>query len=1017
MDGGTDADDGTDGGGCEARSDCMNGQICVASVCVPCTTDASCGAGQLCMNGACVPGNCRAHNNCPTGMICDASTNMCIPCASDNACQAAFGSNHLCVTGGCISGNCRAAGDCSNRRVCAAYSCVDCPNDAACATAYGPGQLCIAGGCVPGECRTAANCPPGEICTASFMCTACATDGECVSGYGANHLCVSGACIAGDCRTTGDCLGGRICNTAQFMCVPCPDDPACVANYGNGYLCVGGSCIMGNCRMASQCPTGQVCDANAYMCRTCGHDAECVAGYGAGHLCESGSCITGQCRTSPECPNGQLCTVSSHTCGPCATHDECVAGYGMNHLCISGGCVPGNCVTTANCAPGLICNTATHTCVGCSSDMACVDEFGPQQLCINNVCIPGQCRVSSDCPGGHICDVPTHTCNPCSGDAACSADPSYGGSTVCVAGGCITGDCHGSSADCPTGQLCGISFPNTCGGCSTDAQCTGDSQYGAGHICFQGICQPGNCHGTSADCMGAQAGYLCGAQAANTCGTCAADSQCQADPSYGSATMCNTTTGQPDSGKCVSAACTGSGACAANPADFCCGGSCTPGNCCVDADCASMGSVYRCVNNSCTGCSPVTGNRFFVDPLNGDDSMATGSGMVGGVANPACSFRTVTRALAAVGGFAVAGTQIVIVGQAGMTVPLQATESFPIIVPANVTITTQAGPIRVPLAVSTDINLSNVGGFQLAGDAAAIAPDPAAPVIIDGASNLSGIGIGVSPGAGRTVSLAYVTVVNTGGHGIVVSNGTLAIGQGVTVTGAGSAAKRRDGLNVAGGTVNITVGAGQAGTAFNNNTQHGIYVTGAGVINITGVPVTSPAPNGQGTVVANGNAFAGLRIFEAPGAAAMSSVNGLVAWQNTQNGLRLYGGERVRVRNSVFLANLLNGVLVTSFDATAAGNDLSFIDLGTAADAGRNILQAAVGANPDLAGVCVQMSGGQGALTLSARGNTFSGPVDCTTSTAAVTRSNVCGGFVDVGIVPVAGTTVTLDVATCQLPP
>ena len=37
-----------------------------------------------------------------------------------------------------------------------------------------------------------------------------------------------------------------------------------------------------------------------------------------------------------------------------------------------------------------------------------------------------------------------------------------------------------------------------------------------------------------------------------------------------------------------------------------------------------------------------------------------------------------------------------------------------------------------------------------------------------------------------------------------------------------------------------------------------------GVLNITGFPVTVPAPNGQGTVVANGNALAGLRIFESP---------------------------------------------------------------------------------------------------------------------------------------------------------
>ena len=177
--------------------------------------------------------------------------------------------------------------------------------------------------------------------------------------------------------------------------------------------------------------------------------------------------------------------------------------------------------------------------------------------------------------------------------------------------------------------------------------------------------------------------------------------------------------------------------------------------------------------------------------------------------------------------------------------------------------------------------------------------------------------------------------------------------------------------------MNITVGAGQAPSVFSNNTQHGIYVTGAGVVNIIGVPVTAPTPNGQGTVVANGNYFAGLRIFEAPGAAAMSTVNGLVAWGNTQTGLRLYGGAKVKVRNSVFLMNVLNGVYLTSFDSTAAGNDLSRIDLGTSAELGRNYLQASVGANPNLAGLCVSMSNGMGALTLATRGNLFAGPTDC----------------------------------------
>jgi hypothetical protein len=962
---------------------------------------------------------CQVTTDCRGGLVCDMATQMCVPCTSSNVCKSGYGNNHVCENGVCVTGTCLTAMDCSDGKICFDHSCINCEDDGVCATQYGAGHICISGGCVDGECRTAANCPRGEICTPTFSCTTCTTDNECVSAYGANHLCVTNTCISGDCRTTPDCNGGRICDTAAYTCVACTDDQSCVANYGAGHLCVGGSCITGTCRNSTMCPTGDICDPNSYMCRDCATDAECTTAtaYGPGHLCEAGNCITGVCRTSPECPSGGLCDVATHSCHTCSSDAECTSpsGYGANHLCVNGGCVSGMCHTTADCGGGgQVCNTATFQCVPCASDQSCLAEYGPAHLCISGLCLPGECRASSDCSGNRICTA--RTCGACTSDTACSVDPSYGASTVCLSGGCFEGDCHGSSADCPTGQLCGITQANSCGGCTSDAQCTADPAYGPGNICYQGICQSGNCHGTSADCTGGQAGRLCGAVAANTCGSCSTDSQCQADATYGSATICHTTTGAPTTGTCVSSACTTSGPCAANTSDFCCGGACTPGNCCVDADCTSnpaFGSFYRCVNNSCTGCAAVTGNKFFVDPVSGNDSAATGSGIAAGVATPSCSFKTVTRALQVAGGFAAPGTQIVIVGRSGQTVTLDVNEALPIVVPANVTIATSDGAIRVNLPASGDPNVGNVAGFQLGGDLATLAPNAAAPLVIDG-GNLSGIGISVAPGVGKRAALSYVTVQNSGGHGIAVSNGTVTIGQGVTVTGAGTAVRRRDGLNVAGGIVNVAVASGQAPTAFNNNTQHGIYVTGSGVVNISGVPVTAPTPNGQGTVTANGNFFAGLRIFESPGVGATSIIDGLVAWGNTQNGLRLYGGAKVKVRNSVFLMNTLNGVFVTSFDATAAGNDLSSLDLGSSVAVGRNYLQASVGANPNLAGLCVSMSPGMGALSLASRGNLFAGPTDCATANSAIVRSAVCSGYADVGVIGAAGTTVTVDVANCQ---
>ena len=69
--------------------------------------------------------------------------------------------------------------------------------------------------------------------------------------------------------------------------------------------------------------------------------------------------------------------------------------------------------------------------------------------------------------------------------------------------------------------------------------------------------------------------------------------------------------------------------------------------------------------------------------------------------------------------------------------------------PANVTVATKNGPIRAQPAGQRRPHFGNVAGFQLGGDLAAIAPDPAAPLTIDGGANTSGIGIGVSPGAAR----------------------------------------------------------------------------------------------------------------------------------------------------------------------------------------------------------------------------------------------------------------------------
>ena len=130
--------------------------------------------------------------------------------------------------------------------------------------------------------------------------------------------------------------------------------------------------------------------------------------------------------------------------------------------------------------------------------------------------------------------------------------------------------------------------------------------------------------------------------------------------------------------------------------------------------------------------------------------------------------------------------------------------------------------------------------------------------------------------------------------------------------------------------------------------------------------------------------------------------------------MQLFGGEKVKVRRSVLLNNKLNGLFLTASDSSSASNDLSGINLGTAGDPGLNQIQAALGANADLTGLCVSMASGQGTLSLAAQGNVFAGPTDCTSSTNGIMRATSCSNNADLGIVPASGTTVNVDLTTCH---
>ena len=865
-------------------------------------------------------------------------------------------------------GNCHDNTGCSGGQICTNNSCVACTADNQCAS----GQLCISGSCTAGNCKTAADCnDTTKVCT-SNNCGTCASNSDCTEAYGSTHVCNAGSCIAGNCLAKGDCVAtGTICGSqTAFACGACgggaAGDTQCANEYGAGHICNSGVCITGSCHNSSTCGTGQVCDLSSHTCTGCGSgaagDTTCQgdAKYGSTYICQANACIVGNCHTAATCNNtAQVC--NSFTCGMCSTNADCTNAYGANHVCSGGSCVSGNCNNSGQCGGNQLC--INHACTACTAgstgDAQCVGDtqYGAMHVCLGGQCLAGNCHdTSGDCTGGQICGISAaHTCGSCgsgsSGDTSCKSDTTYGSGDICLAGGCVQGDCHDTSTDCSAGKICGVSTAHTCGNCSAgstgDTQCTMDTRYGSGDICFQGLCGAGNCHATSMDCTGASAGLICGASAANTCGSCSSDSQCKSDAFYGANDICNTTTG-----KCVSAACSpNSAACSANGTDYCCGGSCTTGNCCTDTDCGSSGTA--CVNHTCSSCNAVSGNKWYVDPVNGNDSTATGSDMAGSSVAPGCAFKTIKKLLNVMPSTPFAGTQIIIVGPAS---GLAAGETYPITLPANTTLTTSGGAVTIPVPAATL--------FQLNSNASAITGGSGAALVLDGVNHTGGIAILNSPGTSTfTSNISNLTIQNTNNDGIRVTAGTLTVGAGVLVSGS-----NQDGIRISGGAANINNPSG-AQTLFTGNASHGIEVSGLGSVSITGTP--GSVPSNSGTVVANFNTTAGIRINQTPGGVGLvtNNISGLVSWGNTNYGMRLFGGSLVKVRNSIFLGNVQYGVIVGSGANTIAGNDLSNLDLGKAGAPGKNYLQTPVGALGvnSQGGLCVALTACTGACRVEAR--------------------------------------------------
>ncbi|MDP9034064.1 MAG: hypothetical protein M3O50_04615 [Myxococcota bacterium] len=578
---------------------------------------------------------------------------------------------------------------------------------------------------------------------------------------------------------------------------------------------------------------------------------------------------------------------------------------------------------------------------------------------------------------------------PCSGPIATACiDPRTGGNDFCV-----------------NGRACAA-----CVDVQDDSNCT--AAYGASggsFLCISGVCSAGDCR-TSADCSGSASGPLCGASTPRRCGLCTTDARCAS--AFPAAPVCNLTTGLCASDLCTSTGSNPPPVCPVSPADVCCAGRCRAGGpraCCpgpgADAYCAATLAPAQglCIGGTCSVCPPASGGVYAVDPINGSDRAGTGARTT-----PRCAFQTITAALSFIGRSSapISPNTVIVVGPS----TVQAGESFPLTVPAHVSVVTSSGPVTINVA-------PGVSGFVLAAPGAAVAGGPGAPLTLAGTGAATN-GIAAARGSDLTTRLQQVTITGFAGAGIWIhGSGALWIGPGVVSTRNGSATAPASGLHVTeSAQAQIDVAAGSAPTHFDANTNHGILVEGSAFVTVSGAVTDALA--GVGTITTNFNSQAGLWIAQTPGSPA-NVVSGLVSFGSVAgNGMRFFAGSTVTLRDSVSLGNSSAGVRVSD---TTASVDLTGIDLGrpVATEYGHNVFQASGPAHNSGAGVCLDLSNGATDVLVAA-GNLFRS-ARCDTPGAVLTLQTggcrgTCGGLpCDLGIIDPVGSS-DIDVTACTHP-
>ena len=486
--------------------------------------------------------------------------------------------------------------------------------------------------------------PPAKICTTN-NCTALHHGRRVRVGLRRGPpLQRPGACIAGNCRAKGDCAAtGPICNTRPRCSAALHRRRIAAASteYGTGRICIGGVCVAGNChttaRTAPRAARSATSPAHACDGCTLRRHLRDAANYGA-ELTSARTTPASRATATPPptattprrsaTATPAACAARTRDCTDRLRHEPRLLGRRLHLGQLQQ--LRGVRQQPALREPRL---RGLHR--RRAGDAQADTTYGAMHICLGRAAVRGR-RLPRHLRRVHgqarSAASPRRT--PAAAAAARTPPARTTRRPTAAATSASTapaspGDCHDTSNDCTAGKLCGVSTAHTCGlrsGARRHPVHRRRALRQRQHL-LPGHLQVGNCHATSSDCTGGNAGLICGVDAPpHSAAPAPATRSARATRSTAAhdhlqhghrrqpgqvrerrATRSNATTTPAGPTPATSAARASAwrATAAATPTAR-------------TTRCSAMG--YACTGNTCSHCDAIAGNNYYVDPVNGNDT-------------------------------------------------------------------------------------------------------------------------------------------------------------------------------------------------------------------------------------------------------------------------------------------------------------------------------------------------------------------------------------------------------------